>query len=379
MAMKSFGYDFLKRNILNIILTIGVPLSLWFYFQRDIKEITITYESNTPVVSVNNSLSQGISISYNSIPIESMNVLTFLVSNSGNRPIEKSSYDKPVSIIFNNETPDNPIITKKLPEQLDPILSLDKQSELKISPLLLNPGDCFEFRISLVNAKSQKPSFKVDGRIVGVPRIIIKDNSDSKSIFSVFSTIYLNVAISMVALLITMASGVKVLMNFLKYNISKNAIEKTIIAGKNINITPEIRSYSKNLAERLNIQRYDVKSNLLMLRIKIEDLVNELVRMHGGDSGKKSYSIAAKIRNLAQKEVVPYEMVSAINDILPAINGELHNNFSYINNTSFETIQEIALNVVSVLESKLLSANESRKISSSICLDDKNISNNKYD
>jgi hypothetical protein len=132
------------------------------------------------------------------------------------------------------------------------------------------------------------------------------------------------------------------------WNISTSQLKSTSIK---LEAEEDVADHSKEIAQKLKISNHDFKSNLLVLRIKIESLLLELSHFHDINlRGNRSVNFLAKL--LEEKDIISHDVATAIRDILPAVNKELHSTDSYLSEDEFLALQKLGLNIVAALEIK---------------------------
>ncbi len=156
---------------------VGIPATmfgLWFaYFvyrrQKNTKSLTYEVLSNYRLITVDSKYRSQFKILFKNDEVENVNLFVIRIKNTGNIPIEKKDFDKPIKIEFMG---DSRIIFGEILEQSPNNLGIEfivGKNLLEVSPCLINQDDSFSIQI-LVN--SNKVEFLIDGRISGIKKII---------------------------------------------------------------------------------------------------------------------------------------------------------------------------------------------------------------
>lgn len=264
--MKRKILTFIVNNWLIILLAFIPPIIIGYYFQREVHQLDVVLMSNTPVVQIEERYSYGITVLYQTNRIEALNVLELAVKNIGNRPIEDNDFKQPLTFTFNGTVLPNPKLLDAAPKALKPKLNQIKPDILELEPLLLNPGDSFSFLAYLINSKAPSNPVDISARISKIkePRFRVAGGyptkGSTKSMFLGWILPILGVVVSLIAI-ITLGIRIK-----------EVTLELTpSLGGIGVTLRGQIQSAAQRLARELNIVGQDYKSNLLLLRIKIEE------------------------------------------------------------------------------------------------------------
>ena len=332
---------FIKKNALFIILAILPPIGIWFFFQKERCDISVSVISSIPVISLDSDFSQDVEILYKSKPVESLYVADIRITNEGNKSIEKTDFDHPLQITFNGEVIGPVEVVSTKPMNL-PVKTNVSKNILTISPMLLNAGDSFLLRSKVASPKEDKLSISTSARIKGIQKIDFNPISEQDKWYS-FS---LGVIASILAG-ISLISGKTLYKNYKKMIISLGMTSELI---QKLESKTKLSNRVKELAERLEIPDHDYKSNILLLRLKIESQLRELARKTKLDARSYIGTITNLSRKLASAGILDKEVMSLIHDISPAMNRELHEKEIYLSKSEFEALQNAALSVIAAIE-----------------------------
>ena len=148
---------------------IAVILTVIIYFLTRKKKV-LSYEvlSESSLVSVHDEIKPKLQISYDGNPVENVHLLLLKFINSGNVPITKADFERPITLrLKENSTVLSAVRVKASPDNLTVSIEVGEQL-LSFEPVLMNGGDYFTAKI-LIGQYSG--SFNVDARIVGVKSI----------------------------------------------------------------------------------------------------------------------------------------------------------------------------------------------------------------
>lgn len=334
---------FARKNALVIFLAIVPPLVIWFILQREVKGLSVNIEADVPVISLDKRFAEGIEILYRSKPISSLHVVDLSVENYGDKPIKRSDFDDSIKFDFSGHILSQPLLLRVKPNNLKPVLKLDKTKTITLDPLLLNDGEMFAFRTYLADRPASENTVNVTGRVTGVKEIIVnKIRKDEKYnyIFGVISGIAGAISVSAMFLLFYRSRGIIML---------PLASIKNILGMLEMDLNTRLGAI--DVAQQLQIVGHNYKSNLLLLRIKIEDQLRTIADMLNIPKRSQLVSISRIASILHEKNVLSAEINSAIRDISPTLNRELHDIESYLNDEEYQTLQNLGLTIVAKLDS----------------------------
>lgn len=287
-----------------------------------------------------------LTVFHNKKPIKSLYVADIKIKNEGNRPIEKSDFDQPLKFSFNGEVIKPIKVINAIPKGL-PVNAVGSTNTIEINPLLLNPDDNFLIQVKVVNPTNNELTIEPFARIKSVKEISFNPYSGSNDKWQSFLIGFGSPLLASISLmsLITLFRKLKIV------SIS--------LPGVTLELTRELEADNKighrieSLAEQLAISGHDFKSNILLLRLKIESQLRELAKKSQQDF-RRIGSINILSKSLAKSGIISNKVVALIHDISPAMNRELHESDSYLSNQEFEMLQHAALSVIAALEENLV-------------------------
>lgn len=337
---------FLLNNVLVIALAFVPPIIIWFFLQREETNLTVTLTTDIPVVSVEEELAQEIEILYRSTPISSLHVLEFLVQNTGNQPIEKRDFESPLTFVLSGSILSKPLITRVNPPSLRPKIDRVNQDSIVVSPLLLNENDLFGFRVYLADRANLSTPVEVFARIANVKEIEFnsadasRTSSQTTFLFGILSTIIGAVS----------AFSVSILFRRVKRLTISFPAGLALELSRKLESEPETVTHAQEIARQLQISHHDHKSNILLLRIKIESLLKEIAHVSDIPQKETRGGILRPARALVRRGIIPGEIGAAVSDVSPAMNRELHESDSYLSQDEFEVLQQLSLNIIARLD-----------------------------
>lgn len=157
------------------IASLVVPVVLW---QLDFssKALAVQVTTSVAVLSEKSVPALAVEVTVDGVKLDSPYLSTLNIKNSGSRPISTADFEAPIEIAVSEKTK---IVRAKIdsvfPDDLRPVLRTDGQ--IKIEPLLLNPGD--SFTISALTSGTA-PKFVARARISGIKQIDFQDYSPFK-------------------------------------------------------------------------------------------------------------------------------------------------------------------------------------------------------
>jgi len=110
---------------------------------------------------------------------------------------------------------------------------------------------------------------------------------------------------------------------------------------------------SRLLANELGISRHDFKSNILLLRIKIENQLRTLARLADLPDRDQVRSMPAVAQILNERGVIDSDASGLVRQLSRTMNRELHELDSYLSSDQFRSLQDAALSVVGALDAAL--------------------------
>src|SRR6266404_4213991 len=264
---------FLSKYWVAVLLAVVPPIAIWYFLQRENKAVEFTILSDIPVVSVQQEYAQGLARTYRSHPINSLHVLDLEVRNSGNRPLERSDYDKPLTFVYSGTVLAPPTVVRAVPVGLPVEFTVVDQNAVRLAPLLLNNGDRFTFRTFLGDRKPTGASVTIAGRVKGIRELLISSREDFQRTWNYWYGIVSGVLASL--------SGFAIL--FLVQQAKRfwwfPSLRSVVARAQALENQPADSRRASELAGKLDIANHDYKSNMLFLRLKIESQLRELARL----------------------------------------------------------------------------------------------------
>jgi|SRR5665213_60267 len=338
---------FLRNNFLAIVLAILPALGIWYFLQRVHAGLTVEVTSDIPILNIDSTFFDSLDVRYKGTRIATLRSVALKISNSGNRPILRVDFDAPITLRVPGQILGTPQIEHRSPPDLGVVVKEMGPNTITILPLLLNPGDYFSFRLLVADVGGSDTPIYRSGRVVGVKQInFVRATpgtdygwpfSDFHSILGVLSTVFVAASLRVV----TQAVSVEKLINSARRT-------RQITAGglRNVQEQGEVRS----LAARLGIAQHDYKSNLLVLRLKIENQLRDLARSRGLSDREQLASLPRLADSLHRRGVLPIATARLIRAVAVPMNRELHELDSYLSPEEFEALQTVALDIVVSLQ-----------------------------
>jgi len=335
--------EFVKKNWLTILLAIVPPLTIWYYLQRESIELTARVTVDVPVVSVRQEYGREIELRYRGQPVDGLRVVEVELKNTGTRPLERTAFDSPVTFDFGSVKVTAPVILRTRPRSLRPQLRIGG-GIVTLDPLLLNPRDTFVFRTFVLGGGTHSSPIRVSARIRGVSDILLRKSSDdepkSPMVFGLLAAI-LGVALSLISVTQLIVRAAR-----LTARIPAALVLQLI---RRLESDPGTAAKAVQLSKDLDISKHDAKANLLFLRLRIETLLRDLARRADLPRPDQLRSMRRLSEQLARRGIIPREIASAIADISPALNRELHQAESYLSDGEFSSLQRLCLSVIAGL------------------------------
>jgi hypothetical protein len=334
---------FLASNWLTITIAIISLIVTLFSTQRDRYSLDIQRVSDVEVVSLHGDYVKDIEVRYRGVPVPSLHVVELRVRNSGNRALARDDFYEPLGFIFGSPVVGRPVVVSASPAMLRVALKLDGDTVL-VEPLLLNTADSFTFRALVSQHTARRRVPLIIGRIMNVRRLAVGRPEDNWFARSAWLLPIILGAIGVIAAI--------VLLNQFRLfvAVTRGVAEATVSA---LAMDPRVLSRRRNLANELNIAQHDRKANVLALRIRIEADLAEIARLGRVEERNWGRSAHAMVRLLVSRQLLPSTVATALADILPAFNRELHSVTSYLSEGEMVRLEAIALSIVAELESQI--------------------------
>lgn len=153
-------------SISALLAVVAIGASFLVYrWQRPRKSLSYSY-SAYPLLTVSEQLAGRLKILLDGHEVQNVEVLFVSFVNDGNAPIERSDFDVPVSISFEDWTS---VLSVALDENgIAANTAFTGPHQVRLEPLLINAGDKVNLKFLIAPGASK---FVVSGRIVGVSSI----------------------------------------------------------------------------------------------------------------------------------------------------------------------------------------------------------------
>ena len=342
---------FIARYWVAILLAIIPPIAIWYFFQRETRGLKFTIRADVPVVSVQQQYADGLSLAYRSRPITSLHVIDLEVRNSGNRPIERSDYDTPLRFAFSGVVLSLPTVVTAEPAGLSIELDIVNDKTVRLIPLLLNGGNRFVFRTYLVDRQLTGPVVDVLGRVKGVRELLVTTIDGVRRTRSFLLGIIAGLLSSL-----SFSAVVFILLRAKRFWRLFPSLRLVVARAQALENEPADLRRTSELARQLDIANHDYKSNILFLRLKIENQLRELARF-GELPDRLQVGSMRRVAELLEKQgVVPHSIAATVRNLYPTLSRELHETESYASPEDFDALQRLSLSVVANLEEILARA-----------------------
>lgn len=333
---------FLIKNWLVIVLAVVPPAVLWYVFQRGRSDLRITIDADVPVVSLEQQFADSVRIFFGNEQVSSLSVIELSIENTGNRPVERSAFDSPLVFVFPGRVTAKPAVLDRRPDALAPDLRLIPPDTVTVAPLLLNGGDRFRIRAYVADRVPDAAPVRVWGRVSGISEISIQ--SRAEDVITVFYWIGVLASIAVGVLSFFAFYTLFGRLRVMRVSVS----EMTLEFAKRLEAQEGVREQARELAQELGIARHDLKTNLLLLRLRVEALLREIASAYGL---KIHGSINGMGRVLGKKGHITHAVAAAIRNFAPNVNRELHEVESVLSDEQHESLLRLGLNLVAMLES----------------------------
>lgn len=343
--MKDKFIKFVSKNALIILLAFLPPLILWFYFQRDSYGIAVRVKSNISVVTIQREIFSDIQVNYKGREIKSLNVIDIEIENVGNRPIQRNDFDTPIKLLFDGEIILLPKLIHLSPETLTPKFKILSPDTIEIEPLLLNNSDLFTFRIFILNSELDRNPKMILGRITNIKQL----NLTYSSTEGIKQDNYLyRLLLAIVGIIASIISLFTLLRRAKKVIVSLPGFSLEL--SNKLEADEQVRKEISAVAKQLQISNYDYKSNLLLIRIKIETLLRIISTKLGYSDKEHHIGISGLTRGLIKQGLISDDFAQAIRELYGNASRELHDVESYLSETDYKNIQKIGLSIIAKLE-----------------------------
>lgn len=333
---------------MSIFLATVVPLVIWYYLERETTTLELTVENDLSIISINQQFARDLVIRFRDSIVSSLYVIDVSLENTGTRAITSSDFEQPITVIFPGRLVTEPVLIRTQPEDLRPKFSFERPGAVRVGPLLLNPRDQFSLRAVLADRTPSPSSVRVEARIRGITRIpvLVRSSQSQAAVGAARKTRTIEVGgaiLATVAMLLSITSLIRQGRELRILLSSVNRLDKAR--------SPASVAVARGLGEQLGIAGHDFKSNLLLLRLKIESLLQQIARASGRFADDENpVGVSRLARVLAMREVIDPDLAGVLRDLAAVMNRELHEVEAYLEPTQFATVQERALEAIGRLE-----------------------------
>lgn len=177
-----------------VVTVVSLVASGWFFWaERDVKELTVTVLTNTPLVSVATEVGGlgDLTIFYKREPADNVVLLQVKLENTGNRAIRVEDFSTPLKFVFGEDVRVlDAAVVETVPENLGMVIDVVDNVGM-VLPLLLNKADRAILRFlvdsgsDLSATSGDELGFQVNARIVDIPEISALKVLDAQPRFSV--------------------------------------------------------------------------------------------------------------------------------------------------------------------------------------------------
>lgn len=157
----------------------GVVVPIWLWrADHQARSLQLRVASQTSLEPEVPKVVSGLKLLVDGADLERPFLTVLELTNDGSRPIQAIEYEDSIQVLVSEGVRlVRTQMTDVQPEDLQPRFNSDGE-KLKISPLLLNPGDLMKFAIITAGGK---PTFKVRARIAGIQSIVLEDRDIRKN------------------------------------------------------------------------------------------------------------------------------------------------------------------------------------------------------
>jgi len=156
-------------GIVTVVVAIAVPVVVFVWGRRR-KELSYEIVTRTPVASVAEGVDSRLQMVFDGAAVRDVQLVVIRIVNSGNVPITRDDYERPVRIVFRR--PARLLTAEQLssdPESLGGWGGFSYNAEgAKLHPMLFNGGDSITLQLLVAGLQGE---MEIDGRVVGVRHI----------------------------------------------------------------------------------------------------------------------------------------------------------------------------------------------------------------
>ena len=203
MSKKSSLFSSLIISLVSIIISIVAIFAAYhiFFLDQPKREITVNLNPPIPLINIQESSKHEFKIFYQDKFLETINVyiLNGEIINSGNQPIEKDDYVKPIKFIFNQDDKLISVSSRSEPSDIEMILTKLSDNEVSTNKVLLNPQDKVytSFLIQSSDYALITKKLNIRTRIKGISEI--KKNIESSEINWVFIILFIIIVTALIS------------------------------------------------------------------------------------------------------------------------------------------------------------------------------------
>ena len=163
-----FDFSTIDWKVILAALGFIATLITLIYFQWWRSRRRFSYEvlSNNILISHEHEVRDKLEIRFAGEVVKDVRLIVIKLINDGVQPIKPDDFQKPMRIVFPNAKVLSVEKEQCNPENLDIDIDHDNES-VSISPTLFNGNDSIQFKVLV----SRYDSMKIDGRLVGIPKI----------------------------------------------------------------------------------------------------------------------------------------------------------------------------------------------------------------
>lgn len=174
-------WQFIAAMLTLLALVVGTFVSWRLAQQDDEKDISYEVVSSASIVSVNPQVASRVRVTLDGSPVPGIRLSVFRVVNDGDLPVSTSDYEVPIRFVFGQGSVIEAGKGDSAPPQLPFTISFDGSS-VRLSPLLLNPGDSVSF--SVLARSDIESEWYIEGRIIGVKSIDLLDRREEEGLWA---------------------------------------------------------------------------------------------------------------------------------------------------------------------------------------------------
>lgn len=306
---------FVRNNWLVILLAI-LPIVVWFLYQRERRSLQITLLRTSQVIRLADNYENDVDITYKGVSIDTLTVIDLEIRNTGNRPITPSQFEIPIQIMYRGRLAAKPAVVASDPSALRPNLGMTLDFCVSIAPLLLNPGDHFIVSSTIIDLDTTSDAVEARARIEGVPDVAIEATVGSDQ------WLLLRQLLATLSISTTAAATVILVRRYKNVRIRVPRSDSTIVAEGNM--------AGPNDSSNLIPEGQLAKSEILLMRIRIEEQLQELAALSKLSDSNRIRGVQSVARSLAQCKTITTELADAVHSFASIANRELHASQSYM-------------------------------------------------